>query len=226
MYYNRRASFWNIMPPVIKNLVIINTIIFIFTMLTGNFMYETFALYYFKSDLFKPYQLITHIFMHGSFFHLLFNMYALILFGVNLERMWGSEKFLFYYMVTGIGAALLHSTALHLEALPYKEAAMAGGASAIYAYSKFLSIPTVGASGAVFGVLLGYGMLFPNNRFFLLFPPIALKAKWLVIIYGVGELILGLSNHGGNIAHFAHLGGMIFGFILITYWRRNNKMYS
>lgn len=225
MYYNRRASFWQMIPPVIKNLIIINVMMLIITTLSGNFMYETFALFYFKSDFFKPYQLVTHMFLHGGLFHLVFNMYALILFGVNLERIWGSEKFLLFYMVTGIGAALLHSLALHIEAVHYHKIALAGNALAYNAYQVLLSTPTVGASGAVYGVLLGYGMLFPNNRFMLLFPPVALKAKWLVIIYGAGELILGLSNRGSSIAHFAHLGGMLFGFLLIIYWKRHNKMY-
>lgn len=224
MPYNR-GGFLASIPPVIKNLVIINALMLVITLFTGNFMYEKFSLFYFKSDFFHPYQFVTHMFMHGNFMHLLFNMYALVIFGVVLEQIWGSKKFFLYYMVTGLGAAALHSFVLYLDYTSQVAALEAGNQYAIQNIQEILLTPTVGASGAVYGVLLAYGMLFPNNVLQLIFPPIALKAKWFVLIFGGIELLLGISNTGGNIAHFAHLGGMLFGFILIKYWKKNNKMY-
>ncbi len=212
-------------PPVIKNLLIINTLMLILTFIAKDFMYEKFSLFYIGSPYFRPYQFVTHMFMHGGFVHLFFNMYSLVIFGVVLEQIWGSKKFLFYYMVTGLGAAAIHSFVLYLDASSLASAANAGNFAASQNLGILMATPTVGASGAVYGVLLAYGMLFPNNVLQLLFPPVALKAKWFVLIFGAIELVLGLSNSGGEVAHFAHLGGMIFGYILIRYWKKNNKMY-
>lgn len=213
------------MPPVVKNLLLINVITYVITMITGNFMYENFALFYFKSPFFKPFQLVTHMFMHGGFTHIFFNMYTLFIFGGVLERVWGSQKFLLYYFVTGIGAALLHLGVMYLQLQGYIADVNAGDFMARANIQALLSTPTVGASGAIYGLLLAYGMLFPNNVMQLIFPPVALKAKWFVLIFGALELLLGLSGRGGNVAHFAHLGGMIFGFFLILYWKKNNRMY-
>lgn len=213
------------MPPVVKNLLLVNVLMYLITIITGNFMYENFALFYFESPLFKPYQLVTHMFMHGGFTHILFNMYTLYIFGCVLERVWGSQKFLFYYFVTGIGAALLHMGVMWLQLQGYIADYNAGDMFAGPQIQALLSTPTVGASGAIYGLLLAYGMLFPDNIMQLIFPPVALKAKWFVIIFGALELLLGLSGRGGNVAHFAHLGGMIFGFFLILYWKKNNRMY-
>ena len=213
------------MPPVVKNLIMANVIVYIITMISGNFMYEHFSLFYFKSPFFKPFQLVTHMFMHGGFAHILFNMYALFIFGSVLERVWGSQKFLFYYFVTGIGAALIHLGVMALQLRGYMADLNAGDLLARAQIQDILVTPTVGASGAIYGLLLAYGMLFPNNIMQLIFPPVALKAKWFVLIYGAIELMLGLSGRGGDIAHFAHLGGMIFGFFLILYWKKNDRMY-
>ena len=213
------------MPPVVKNLIMINVLMYLITAITGNFMYENFALFYFKSPFFKPYQLVTHMFMHGGFTHILFNMYTLYIFGCVLERVWGSQKFLFYYFVTGIGAALLHMGVMYLQLRGYIADFNAGDMFAQSSIQSILVTPTVGASGAIYGLLLAYGMLFPDNNMQLIFPPVALKAKWFVIIFGALELLLGLSGRGGDVAHFAHLGGMIFGFFLILYWKKNNRMY-
>lgn len=213
------------MPPVVKNLLLVNVLMYLITIITGNFMYENFALFYFESPLFKPYQLVTHMFMHGGFTHILFNMYTLYIFGCVLERVWGSQKFLFYYFVTGIGAALLHMGVMWLQLQGYIADYNAGDMFARAEIEALLTTPTVGASGAIYGLLLAYGMLFPDNIMQLIFPPVALKAKWFVIIFGALELLLGLSGRGGNVAHFAHLGGMIFGFFLILYWKKNNRMY-
>lgn len=211
--------------PVVKNLIIINAIMLALTFFTGDFMYEKFSLFAFESDLFKPYQVITHMFMHGGFWHLFFNMYTLWIFGCVLERVWGSQKFFFYYLVTGLGAALLHNGVISLEIHSAMNAYNDGVYGAAQKLAILLNTPTVGASGAVYGILLGYGMLFPNNVLQLIFPPVALKAKWFVIIFGLIELTLGLTNSGGNVAHFAHLGGMLFGYLLIRYWKKNNRMY-
>lgn len=216
---------FNRIPPVVKNLIIINVIVFIATLIIGDFMYEKLALFYFKSPFFKPYQLLTHMFMHGDIWHILFNMYSLFIFGSVLEHVWGGKKFLFFYLVTGIGAALLHNGVLFLQDMSLQNALAAGNFMARAEIAQIYSTPTVGASGAIYGLLLAYGMLFPNNIMQLIFPPVALKAKYFVLIFGALELFLGLSNSGGNIAHFAHLGGMLFGYFLIVYWRKNNRMY-
>ena len=220
-----RNSILGSMPPVVKNLLIINILMYAITALTGNWMYENFALFYFKSPFFKPFQLVTHMFMHGGFTHIFFNMYTLFIFGGVLERVWGSQKFLFYYFVTGIGAALLHLGVMYFQLQGYLADAQAGDLMATANIRALLTTPTVGASGAIYGLLLAYGMLFPNNIMQLIFPPVALKAKWFVLIFGALELLLGLSGRGGNVAHFAHLGGMIFGYFLILYWKKNNRMY-
>lgn len=216
---NFSNSFRNSMPLVVRNIIIINVILLIATMFSQNFMYEHFALFYFGSPFFKPYQIITHIFMHGGFWHLFFNMYTLWIFGSVLENMWGSKKFFLYYMVTGLGAALLHELVMYLQTLT----------ASAETIQILMATPTVGASGAVYGLLLAYGMLFPNNVLRLLIPPIALKAKWLVLIFGAIELVSGLTGAmggwGDNIAHFAHLGGMLFGLILILYWKKKKKLY-
>ena len=214
-----RNSFLSNISPVVKNLLIINVIMYLATVLIGDSMYEKFSLFYFSSPFFKPYQLVSHMFMHGSFTHIFFNMYTLFIFGNVLERVWGGQKFLFYYFVTGIGAALLHLGVAYLQLQGYISNGNFMGVQSI------MLTPTVGASGAIYGLLLAYGMLFPNNIMQLIFPPVALKAKWFVINFGALELLLGLSGRGGNIAHFAHLGGMIFGYFLIMYWKKNNRMY-
>jgi membrane associated rhomboid family serine protease len=206
---------FNRIPPVTKNIIIINVVMLLAMYINENFMLEKFALFYPASPFFKPYQYITYMFMHGGIAHIFFNMYAFFLFGTVLEQVWGGKKFFIYYMVTGLGAAAFFTFTTWLV-------------SAGYTYEQYydlLRTPTVGASGAVFGILLGYGMLFPNTVLQLIFPPIAIKAKWLVIIYGGLEVVLGLSFPGSQIAHFAHVGGMIFGFILIKYWNRKGRMF-
>lgn len=224
--YNRGGFFASI-PLVIKNVIIINVLMLLLTMVSKGFMIEHFALFYPASPFFKPYQIITHIFMHGNFGHLLFNMYALWMFGAVLEQIWGPKRFFLYYMVTGLGAAAMHMGVQWIEASSLVNTINEGGATAALAVDKYrqlMGTPTVGASGAVYGILLAYGMLFPNNQLRLMFTPFALKAKYFVIIFAVIELVLGLIG-GGNIAHFAHLGGMVFGFILVRFWKSKNRMY-
>lgn len=224
--YNRGGLFANI-PLVIRNIIIINAFMLILTMINREFMLQRFALFYPASPFFKPWQIVSHIFMHGNFGHLLFNMYALWMFGSVLEQLWGPKKFLLYYLVTGLGAAALHMGVQWIEASSLVSKINENGVEAMQALTRYrmlMNTPTVGASGAVYGILLAYGMLFPNNELRIIFLPIALKAKYFVIIFAVIELVLGLVG-GGNIAHFAHLGGMIFGFILVRYWRKRNRLY-
>src|SRR5574344_1734141 len=156
----RGGNFFTSLPPVIKNLVIIYALMLLITFFTGNFMYEKFSLFYFESEFFRPYQFVTHMFMHGNFIHLFFNMYSLIIFGVVLEHVWGSQKFFLYYMVTGLGAAILHSLVLYIDYSSQVAAFEAGNQYALQNMQDLLMTPTVGASGAVYGVLLAYGMLF------------------------------------------------------------------
>ena len=213
------------LTPVVKNLLIINVVVLLLTTFSGDFMYRTFALFYFESELFHPYQFISHMFMHGGFWHLFFNMYTLVIFGSLLENVWGSKKFFLYYMVTGLGAALLHSLVQFIEVQHLQNLWEAGNVAAQHGIRRVFLTPTVGASGAIYGLLLAYGMLFPNNVMGLIFPPIRLKAKYFVLIFGALEFVLGISNSGGNVAHFAHLGGMLFGIFLILYWKKKGRMY-
>lgn len=191
---------------VVKNLLIINIIMF----LGVRFVIEPnqLAVYYPGSPYFQPYQIVTHMFMHGNFMHLLFNMFAIYMFGPPIEAVFGPKKFLFYYLATGFGSFILHMGVMHWE--------LASGAIPM----SSMNIPTVGASGAVFGLLVAYGMNFPNSVIQLLFPPIPLKAKYFVLIYAALELYLGLSGKQPGVAHFAHLGGALFGFLIITFWHK------
>ena len=241
-YFGRTGS----TPPVVLNLIIINALMFLGTVaLQQAFnidLNHTLGLYYFGSPLFNPYQIITHMFMHGSLGHIFFNMFALWMFGKVLEQVWGSRRFFIYYMITGLGAVFLHTLVLSIEIHP-----LVNYVSQTYNIDTFtpdaidqlynmadpkaralavaLLTPTIGASGAVFGVLLAFGMLFPNTQLMLLFPPIPIKAKYFVIGYGLIELYLGLMQPGSNVAHFAHLGGMLFGFIMIKLWEKDRKAF-
>ena len=237
-------------PPVVKNLLIINALMLFATFIAeeqfGIGLTKILGLYYFGSEQFNPYQIVTHIFMHGGLFHLIFNMFALWMFGKVLETVWGSKRFFIYYMVTGLGAALLHNLVNFIEVqilLPKMtpdqiQMVFTEGFSVIKQSKNYveplsgklnylINIPTVGASGAVFGVLLAFGMLFPNTELMLMFPPIPIKAKYFVIGYGLIELFSGIRNSpGDNIAHFAHLGGMIFGFILLKFVWKDIKKFN
>jgi membrane associated rhomboid family serine protease len=233
-------------PPVVKNLILINAVLYLGTLAVRQVLNvdlnQTLGLYYFGSPLFSPFQVITHMFMHGSLGHIFFNMFALWMFGKVLEQVWGSKRFFIYYMVTGLGAMLLHTFVLGLELNPlidyvretYQiDKITPDVIDSLYnmpdpkakALAVGLLTPTIGASGAVFGVLLAFGMLFPNTQLMLLFPPIPIKAKYFVIGYGVIELYLGIMQPGSNVAHFAHLGGMLFGFVLIKLWKRNRDVF-
>jgi len=236
------------MPPVVKNLIIIN-VIMLLLMYLGKALWNIdlnsiLGIYFPKSEHFRSWQIVTHMFMHGGFVHLFFNMFALWMFGRILEQVWGPKRFLLYYLVTGLGAAFTHEfvqwiqykhmlSILTPEQLQYvydsgSELLNQGknfADASMGQLNMILNIPTVGASGAVYGVLLAFGVLFPNTQLMFIFPPIPVKAKYVVIGYGVLELYLAITSPGSNIAHAAHLGGMIFGFILIRYWRKTTNTF-
>ena len=213
-------------PTAVKNIIIINALIMVMTALNKNFMYETFALFYPTSPFFHWWQPVTHMFMHGGFWHLFFNMYTLFIFGTVLERVWGTKKFLVFYFVTGLGAALVHTGVEWIQMQSWLSKAAEGSVAAMNAIHVLKMTPTVGASGAIYGVLMGYAMLYPDTMLTLLFPPISMKAKWFVLIFAAIELLTGVTGTGGGIAHFAHLGGLIFGFALIWYWKKKRTLYS
>ena len=237
------------LPPVVKNIILINAIMLFADYTVKNVfgieLATILGLYFPKSEQFMPIQFITHMFMHGGIFHLLFNMYALFIFGQVLEQVWGPKRFLIYYIVCGLGAAFIHETVIlfqyekimsvisadQLEVV-LNEGARYFGEGKIFTnelmknLQLILNTPTVGASGAVFGILLAFGVLFPNTQLMLLFPPIPIRAKYFVMIYGAIELYLALTQPGSNIAHAAHLGGMLFGYFLIKYWQKTtNTLY-
>ncbi len=197
---NTRLSFF---PPAIKHLLIINILVFVAlnTPVISIFIFKYGALWPINSGMFYPWQLVTYLFLHGGIAHIFFNLFALWLFGQGIENLWGTKRFVIYYFICGVGAAVIQLII------------GAGGA------------PVIGASGAIFGVLIAFGMMFPDQYIYLIIPPIPMKAKYFVIIYGGIELISGVTNSSPGIAHFAHLGGMLFGFIMIKYWRYKGVLY-
>ena len=213
-------------PSAVKNIIIINILVMIMTKLNAEFMYEKFALFYPTSPFFHWWQPLTHMFMHGGFAHIFFNMYAVYMFGSVLERQWGTKKFLLFYFVSGFGAALVHTGVEWLQMQYWMGAAAEGSTAALSSIHALKVTPTVGASGAVFGLLMGYAMLYPDSIMGLVFPPITMKAKWFVLIYAAIELLTGVTCTADVIAHFAHLGGLIFAFLLLMYWRKTRKLYS
>lgn len=218
-YYDNGNNFISQIPTVTKNLVAINILMFIATLINENFMVTNFAMFYPASPFFKPWQILTHMFMHGGFWHIFFNMYSLLMFGSILERSLGPKKFLIFYFVTGLGAVALHTGVEWMQARVF----IANGVA--QAYQQLLVTPTLGASGAIYGVLIGFAMLYPQARLTLIFPPIPMTAKWLVIIFAAIELFSGINGIQDGVAHFAHLGGMLFGWLLIRWWRKNGKLY-
>ncbi len=269
---------FSLFPPVVKNLLIVTAIVFLAQTIFENIYHidlsDYFGLHYYKGELFKPHQFITYIFLHADFRHILFNMLAVWMFGASLEHYWGSKKFLIFYLLTGLGAALAQYIVFYFESQPiieaiqnynlhpsdkalnelingsghfkmwYEESEFANqfikdyntisqtnSSKALLYASEYLDgyqtryfdkLTVIGASGSLFGLLGAYGLIFPNNVINIYFL-IPIKAKYFVILYGVIELFLGLRNSAGdNVAHFAHLGGLIVGIIIILIWRRNN----
>lgn len=213
-------------PPAVKNIIIINVLVYLVTSLKGNFMYENFALFYPTSQFFHWWQPLTHMFMHGGFWHIFFNMYTLFIFGSVLERVWGTKKFLLYYFITGLGAAAVHTGVEWIQMTHWMSQAAEGSMAAQASIHAMKMTPTVGASGAIYGLLMGYAMLYPDAIMSLIFPPVSMKAKWFVLIFAAIELFTGVTGTGGGIAHFAHLGGLIFGFILLMYWKKTRRLYT
>lgn len=235
------------LPPVTKNLIIINFAIWLLMMIAPSGLQEKIlhygGLHFWGASDFNPAQLLTYMFMHStqSFAHILFNMFTLFMFGITLERVLGSQRYLFYYISCGIGAALVQEIVWQLswtdilagwinntygsgiyEAKEAIRQAVAAGTD-IPALNALL---TIGASGAIYGVLLAFGMIFPNRPLYLMFVPVPIKAKWMVIGYGAIELLIGISSANDGVAHFAHLGGMIFGFFMIWYWKRKGTVHG
>jgi len=239
------------MPDVVKNLLILNVLFFLvkITMESqGINASQVLGMHYPASQNFEPYQLVTHFFMHGDLFHLLFNMIGLVVLGSQLERVWGKKRFLIFYLVTAFGAMLLHILVQGIEIynitgqlFPTIYYEFSGDYLIPFAYDSagevikggpildagvIMFTPVVGASGAIYGLLMAFALLFPNTEFMLLFPPIPIKAKWLALILGGVAVYFGFRDaQGGSIAHFAHLGGMIFGFIMIKIWQRSSNTF-
>jgi len=215
-----RPTGFGVLPPVIKNLLIINALVFLaqntLTSAAVGFSFEdTFALHAYQSELFKPWQLITHMFLHGNFGHIFGNMLALWMFGAILENIWGAKQFIIFYFMCGLGAAFLHLGIMSYELM---------NASEVY-YQGMVDVATIGASGAIFGVLIAFVYLFPNTYIYIYFF-LPMKAKWLGILYFSYELFYAIeSQPGDGIARWAHVGGAVVGSILVYIWKRNNRRY-
>lgn len=251
MLNQRGAGFLDNIPPVTRNLLIINVLVFLaYALLKSLPMNEYLALHFYKSSDFMPHQFITYMFMHGGISHIFFNMFALFMFGRTLEMVWGPKRFLTYYMATGIGAAALQLLISYIrysslvadiptEDIPRLLEMINTQGKALLASQRnytdpilgglnaLVNTPMVGASGAIFGILVGFGMLFPNAELIMIPIPIPIKAKYFVIGYGVLELALGLSNNpADNVAHFAHLGGLLTGLIFLLYWKKKGTLHG
>lgn len=241
-----RPGGFSMLPLVVKNLLIINGLFYLGTLAfdaLGIDLFKYLALFYPESKQFGPWQFVTYMFLHGGLMHIFFNMFALWMFGSVLENVWGPKRFLNYFLFTGIGAAITHmivafiryqSIGVDLPPDAYSQVYTEGyellqsnrnWVDARGLYNQILNVPTVGASGAVFGILLAFGMMFPNSLIYIYFA-IPIKAKYFVIIYGALELYSGIANNAGDdVAHFAHLGGMIFGYFLILFWKKKGRLY-
>ena len=227
------------MPPVTKNLILVNILIWaamaIFPNEIGVKLNQYCGLHYIFSDNFIGTQLITYQFIHGGFTHLFFNMFTLFMFGMVIENVFGAKRFILYYLTCGVGAGIIQEIAYYIDIqmllqenvdriMPLANMSADAIRTQLMHDANYTllinNLLTVGASGAVYGILLAFGMFFPNRQMFIMFIPYPVKAKWVIIGYAVLELSLGLGNAQTGIAHFAHLGGMIFGFLLILYWRK------
>lgn len=204
------------LPPAVQNLLIANAVAFLaMLVLDRATILEYFALFPAGSPFFRFWQPLTYMFLHADFSHLFFNMFALWMFGRGLEWEMGTKRFTLYYFVCGIGAALVQLAMAEIDIARLSEGSQL--------YWQYVCSPTLGASGSVFGLLLAFGMLHPNATIMLLFPPIPMRAKWFVIIYGLVELMFGISGRMDNVAHFAHLGGMFWGWLLLLWWRYRDR---
>ena len=215
------SRFLDNIPVVTRNLLFLNIIMFVATCINPVFMKETFSMAFPLATRFRWWQPLTHMFMHDGFMHIFFNMYTLVMFGMIVERALGTKKFIWFYLITGFGAVLLHTGVEFLQVQSLLKQYPGVEPQLIYN-----SIPGVlGASGAVYGVLVAFAMLYPQARLTLIFPPVTLDAKWWVIIFVGIELITGITGTQMGVAHVAHLGGALFGFLLIRYWQRKHMIY-
>ena len=223
----------NNLPTITKNLLIINVLCFFGGVVARRYgidLNDVLGLHFFMASDFKPFQLVTYMFMHADFQHIFFNMFAVWMFGRTLEMVLGAKRFLTYYMVCGIGAGLVQELVQYIQyAMELSHYDGVNTGLAVIPMEEYLNLmTTVGASGAVYGILLAFGMLFPNSQMFVFPLPFPVKAKFFVIGYAIIELVSGLGSSGDGVAHFAHLGGMIFGLFLIVYWRKkknNGQLY-
>lgn len=220
---------FSFLPVVVKNLLIINGILFLADIVLVRFgiqLSDILGLHFFMASGFRPWQLLTYMFMHGNFSHLFFNMFALWMFGNTLENIWGAKRFLTYYLLCGLGAGLMQEGVQYIEyvtQLSHYQNVNIG--SAVIPMAEYLNyMTTVGASGAIYGLLLAFGMMFPNSLIYLYFV-MPIKAKWFVVGYAVIELMTGLFSTGDHVAHFAHLGGMLVGLIIILVWKKKGRLY-
>ena len=231
-----RPSRFNLMPTITKNIIIINAIMFIVTLVflrMGIDLVDILGLHYFEAEKFHVWQFITYMFMHDPYnwFHILFNMFAVWMFGTAVENMWGPKRYLNYYLLTGLGAAVAHYAVIYFQLQPElaqiaADSSLTPDQAEIRKAILLNQYNVVGASGAVFGILVAFGMYFPNTHLFIIPFPFPIKAKYAVIGYGLLELFSGIRNAGGdNVAHFAHLGGLVCGFILIQIWKHNDRTY-
>lgn len=216
----------NNLPPVTKNLLIINVLFFFATFVMTKYglnLTNLLGLHFFMASDFNVAQLVSYMFMHGSFQHIFFNMFALWMFGRTLEMVWGPKRFLTYYLICGIGAGLIQEGVQYIQYLTELQGySSVNTGSMVIPMTEYLNMmTTVGASGAIYGILLAFGMLFPDSQMYVFPIPFPIKAKFFVIGYAAIELFLGFGSSGDGVAHFAHLGGMLFGFLLIKYWRKN-----
>ena len=227
-YYGNSSGrgFMSNVPTVTKNLIIISCLVFLACLVNKEYMIETFALFYPTSRYFHWWQIVTHMFMHGGFWHIFFNMYTLLIFGSVVENILGQKKFLLFYFLCGFGAVALHLGVEYLQMQSFLPGAAVGNAVALQNISEIKLTPTVGASGAIYGVLIGYAMLFPESKMTLLFPPVTLSAKWMVVVFAVIELLTGVTGTVAGVAHFAHLGGMLFGYLMILMWRKKGILFD
>ena len=217
-------------PTVTRNLLIVNFLAFVASWIfqsRGMDLEAIGGLHFFMSENFHLFQFITYQFLHANMTHIFFNMFALWMFGCVVERVWGARKFLFYYIFCGIGAGVIQElvqwATMSLFPDMQVEVRLVGGGTTMIPYEQYLLFVAnmVGASGAVYAVLLAFGMIFPNERIFIFPLPVPIKAKWLVMGYVALELFYAISNSGDEVAHIAHLGGMLFGFLMIRYWNRH-----
>lgn len=228
MMNQNNQGFLNSIPVVTKNLIIINLLFWLASLVlprAGIDLVKLFGLHFPGVKDFYFFQLVTYMFMHDtqSFAHILFNMFGVYMFGRILENVWGPKRFLTFYLVTGIGAGIVQELVWLYSIQSFASANGVTLAHLIAADPSLNYLVTIGASGAVFGILLAFAMLFPNVPLFLMFIPVPIKAKYFVIIYGLIELFMGVSSFGGDsVAHFAHLGGMLFGYFLVRYWKKKD----